>query len=319
MFIEMNPQTNHPGLESCLHYLPLTGCLRLAGPDRVTFLQRQTTNDVALLAPNHAVTTVLTSPSGRILDVLQLFEDGEMIGIVTLPGHAETTHAYLRRRIFFNDNVTLTNTSAETQILDLEGVKAGDWLLEQGIEPPPLDGVMTGTLATTSARVIGQPGLAGIGYRILSKTPLLERVTRVGIPALTSEEREILRVEAGLPAAGHELTEDYTPHEANLVAWISETKGCYTGQEVLARQVTYDKITRHMAGLRLDAPVQPGAKVFAEDKPIGTITSAVNSPRLGPIALAIIKRPYNEPGTQVAVENETGMANAIITALPFPK
>ena len=319
MFIEMNPQTNHSGLESCLHYLPPTGCLRLAGPDRVTFLQRQTTNDVTLLTPNRAVTTVLTSPSGRILDVLQLFEDGETIGIVTLPDHAETTYTRLRRRIFFNDNVTLANASAETHIFDLEGEKAGDWLLEQGVEPPPLDGVVTGTLADAPVRVIGQPGLAGIGYRVLSGAPLLELLVQAGIPALTSEEHDILRVEAGIPAAGYELTEDYTPHETSLDAWISETKGCYTGQEVLARQVTYDKITRHMAGLKLDVPVQPGAKVLAEDKPIGTITSAVNSPRLGPIALAILKRPHHEPGTQVAVENETGMTNATITALPFPK
>jgi len=302
-----------------MHYLPQTGCLHLTGSDRVGFLQRQTTNDVALLAPNRAVTTVLTSPAARILDVLQLFEDGETIGIVTLPGRTESTHTYLRRRIFFNDNVTLTNASAETYIFDLEGQKAGDWLREQGITPPLLDGVVAGTLADTPVRVIGQPGLAGIGFRVLSGAPLLDLVTHADIPPLSPEERNILRIEAGLPDADHELTEEYTPHETNLAAWINETKGCYTGQEVLARQVTYDKISRHMVGLKLDAPVQHGVSVLVEGKPVGVVTSAVLSPRFGPIALAILKRPFHETGTEVTVENETGTTNAVVTSLPFPK
>ncbi|GAB4579369.1 MAG: glycine cleavage T C-terminal barrel domain-containing protein [Anaerolineales bacterium] len=307
-------------LPPLVYYLPpASGLLHLTGPDRVAFLQRQTTNDVTRLAPACAVTTVLTSPTARILDVLQLFEDGETIGILPLPGHAETTFAYLRRRIFFNDHVTLSNASAEYTILNLEGKIAGDWLRAQGLEPPLLDRVTTGTLNGIPLRVIGHPGLAGIGYRMLARAgvPMLDLLTHSGLPALSPEDYEIFRVEAGLPAPGHELTEDYTPHETNLTAWISETKGCYTGQEILARQVTYDKITRHLVGLRLDVPALSGATVLAEGKSVGTITSAVVSPRLGPIALAILKRPYHEPGTSLTVEAETGNGAAIVTTLPF--
>jgi tRNA-modifying protein YgfZ len=305
--------------DTCFYHLPSVGCLRLTGPDRVAFLQRQTTNDVTTLAPHRTVTTVLTSPTARILDVLQLFDEGDAIGILPLPGRAETTYPYLRRRIFFNDNVTLTNASAAYTIFDLEGENAGDWLSAQGIEPPPLDGSVTGTLAGVSVRVLGQPGLAGIGYRILAGESLTGHLTRSGIPPLSLPDYDILRVEAGLPTVGRELTEDYTPHETNLDAWISETKGCYTGQEILARQVTYDKITRHMVGLKLEAPIQPGMNVRAEGKPAGIITSAVISPSLGPIALAILKRPHDEPGTSVTIGGETGAANAIVVPLPFPK
>lgn len=308
-------------LENCTYFLPLTGCLHLTGPDRVAFLQRQTTNDVTKLAPGRAITTVLTSATARILDVLQLYEDGETMGILPLPGRADSTFAYLRRRIFFNDHVTLTNASAEFTVVDLEGEKAGDWLREQGLEPPPLDGVITGTLANTPVRIIGQPGLAGIGYRILSGEgePLLDQFTRSGILRLSLDDYEILRIEAGLPAAGHELTEDFTPHETNLASWVNDTKGCYTGQEILARQVTYDKITRHLVGLKLDAPVQSGTNVLAEGKNAGTITSSVISPRLGPIALAILKRPAHEPGTPVTVDTGRGPINAIVSSLPFPQ
>lgn len=300
------------------YYLPpAAGLLRLSGPDRVTFLQRQTTNDVRSLGPTRTVTTVLTSPTARILDVLQLFEENDILHL--LPLHPETTYNYLRRRIFFNDQVTLTNATAETLILDLEGEPAANWLRAQGLEPPPLDGTLTGILAGIPVRVLGQPGLKGTGYRIIApvEAPLIAHLQTAGIPALSPEEHEIYRVEAGLPAPGRELTEDYTPHETNLAAWISETKGCYTGQEILARQVTYDKITRHMVGLQLDAPALPGANVLAEGKSAGSMTSFVVSPRVGPIALAILKRPYHEPGTPVVIEAESGPINAQVVSLPF--
>jgi folate-binding protein YgfZ len=301
-------------------YLPPSpGLLRLTGPDRITFLQRQTTNDVAALSPTRTVTTVLTSATARILDVLQLFTEDETLHLLPLPGHAVTTYAYLRRRIFFNDQVTLTDASAETLMLDLEGETAGEWLRAQGLEPPPRDGTITGTLAGHPVRVLGQPGLAGIGYRIIAPagTPLVEQLQTSGLPALSPEAYDIHRVEAGLPAPGRELTEDYTPHETNLRAWISDTKGCYTGQEILARQVTYDKITRHMVGLKLDAPTPAGASILADGKSAGTLTSAVHSPRFGPIALAIVKRPHHEPGTPLTIETSSGPVRATVVALPF--
>ncbi|HNB52212.1 MAG TPA: glycine cleavage T C-terminal barrel domain-containing protein [Anaerolineales bacterium] len=299
------------------HLPPAVGLLRLAGPDRISFLQRQTTNDVRPISTAHAVTTVLTSPTARILDVLQLFDENDILHILSL--HPETTYTYLRRRIFFNDQVTLTNATADALILDLEGEHAADWLRAQGFDPPPLEGTVTGTLVGSPVRMLGQPGLKGIGYRMIAPagTPLIAHLQTVGLSALSPEEYEICRVEAGLPAPGHELTEDYTPHETNLAAWISETKGCYTGQEILARQVTYDKITRHLAGLQLDAPVLPGANVLADGKSAGSLTSVVVSPRFGPIALAILKRPSHEPGTEVVIETESGPVNAKVVSFPF--
>ncbi|MCB9136430.1 MAG: hypothetical protein H6636_13460 [Anaerolineales bacterium] len=305
------------------YHLPSLAHLHLTGPDRFAFLQRQTTNDVTTLtrAAHAAVTTVLTSPTARILDVLQLYQEEETLHL--LPLHS-ATYPYLRRRIFSNDHITLTDASADTLIVDLEGTTAGQWLSDQGLEPPVLEATTPGTLAGHPVRALGQPGLIGVSYRIIAPAgaPLLEHLQNSGIPPLTPEAYEIHRIEAGLPAAGHELTEDYTPHETNLDTWVSTTKGCYTGQEILARQVTYDKITRHLVGLKLDVPAHSGATVLAEDKPAGTITSAVLSPDFGPIALAILKRPYHEPGTPVTVQTESGSASAPIparvTSLPFP-
>jgi folate-binding protein YgfZ len=135
---------------------------------------------------------------------------------------------------------------------------------------------------------------------------------------LQDQTYQILRVEAGIPAPRAELTEDYTPLETGLGWAVAEGKGCYTGQEVIARQLTYDKVTQHLVGLRLNRSAQPGKRVWAEGKPAGAVTSAVHSPRFGEIALAIIKRPHHQAGTLVhAGDTEAQSIPATVTSLPF--
>jgi glycine cleavage system aminomethyltransferase T len=104
------------------------------------------------------------------------------------------------------------------------------------------------------------------------------------------------------------------------LAWTcAENKGCYTGQEIIARQITYDKVTRTLVGLETDAPVTAGARVTAEGKNVGAVTSAAYSPsRQTHMALAVVRRPHNEPGQQVTVvasdRSEQGEAEATIKA-----
>ena len=99
------------------------------------------------------------------------------------------------------------------------------------------------------------------------------------------------------------------------MAWAcAENKGCYTGQEIIARQITYDKVTRTLVGLRSAALLAPGAAVAAEGREVGRVTSAAFSPQLqAPVALAIVKRPYNAVGTTVVVNG----VEATVAALPF--
>ncbi len=131
---------------------------------------------------------------------------------------------------------------------------------------------------------------------------------------LSPDSRHILRVEAGLPAAGAELSEEYTPLEAGMEHAVSGDKGCYPGQEVLARQVTYDKVTQRLVGLKLSEPVTPGKRLLAEGKPAGVVTSAAVSPRFGAIALGVVKRPHHEVGTRLEVETEW---SAVVAGLPL--
>lgn len=300
------------------------GCLRISGPDTVIFLQRQSTNDVRRLAPGRSVLTVLTSSTGRILDVLRLLQAGESLFALTLPGYAEQTARFLKSRIFFMDKVSLEDESPAWYQCDLEGEPAGTVLGGLGVEPPGPDEVWSGEATGLPAgplTAIGQAGIAGSGWRLLvpaAAGPALEAaLVAAGAQRLDDATYTRLRIEAGHPAAGAELTEAHTPLEVGLGAAVSENKGCYTGQEVIARQLTYDKVTQHLAGLRLGAPAAVGDPVTAEGRTVGKVTSYVVSPMYGPIALAVLKRPYHTPGQVVVVGPPETPHPATVCALPF--
>jgi folate-binding protein YgfZ len=219
------------------------------------------------------------------------------------------------------DRVTVENTSAEYVQIDLAGPRAGEKLSLLGLPAVPQPGeVLPGKVDGTSLHVIGHLPGGGPGYRLILPTGALQPVQHVleasGVFRQTHEEYETWRVEAGLPGK-NELSEEYTPLEVGLQAAISDRKGCYTGQEVIARQLTYDKVTRHLVGLRLEAPAPVGSLALAEGKPAGVITSSVRSPAFGPIALAVLRRPYNQSGTQVVVRPEGNEIKGMVTTLPF--
>ena len=102
------------------------------------------------------------------------------------------------------------------------------------------------------------------------------------------------------------MSEAYTPLEVGLQAAISDSKGCYTGQEIIARQITYDKVTQQLRILRMEKPLEPGAQVRVEGKKAGVLTSAAESPQFGPVGLAVLKRPHHEIGTLVELETVDG-------------
>jgi tRNA-modifying protein YgfZ len=301
---------------------PEAGFLRMSGQDRIAFLQRQTTNDLAKLAPGRSILTVLTTPAARIQDVLRLIEENNAIEAIPLPGFAGETASYLKSRIFFMDKVVLEDASAEFFQVDLEGSQARDKLSRLGFtDAPVLDEVITTEIQGTPVRLIGQAGLSGLGFRLLApagaSSQLESTLLEAGVERLAPQHYEIFRIEAGRPAARAELSGEYTPLEAGLESAISDGKGCYTGQEVIARQLTYDKVTQRLAGLRLASPVEVGDRIWADGRAVGRITSFAHSPTFGPIALGIIKRPHYEPGTRLEVGSEGSKTTATAASLPF--
>ncbi len=281
------------------------GYIRVTGEDRHDWLDRQSTNNMRALTPTRAVRTVLTSPTGRILDVLTVLDEGEALGLVPLPGYVNRTLHYLRGRIFFMDKVKVTDATSEVGLCLCEGPQVEMVAGPLGVERlPALDEVLQVEMEGAPVRAVGTSGVGGDACLLVvpreHMAAVEERLQGAGILPIDEATYEVLRVEAGIPGPGRELTTAYTPLEVGLEDLIAEGK-CYPGQEVIARQITYDKVVRRLVKLRLDAAVEPGAEVVANGKPVGVVTSAAVSPRKGPLALAVLRRPYFEKGTRVAV------------------
>jgi folate-binding protein YgfZ len=143
----------------------------------------------------------------------------------------------------------------------------------------------------------------------------------MGLKPFGTEAREMLRMEAGLPKAGPDLNEEIVPPEANLEGKaFSLSKGCYPGQEVVARMDTYGSVRRRLVGLTLKEPVVPpkGAKLFSDDRDVGWISSAVRSPSAGGvIAFGFPLRDFSKPGTVLTVDIDGRRYDATVHALPF--
>jgi len=148
---------------------------------------------------------------------------------------------------------------------------------------------------------------------------LTESLVSSGAAQISEREFQVLRVEAGYPGPGSELSQDYSPYEAGLSGAVSGAKGCYTGQEILARQTTYDKITQSLRGLRLSEPASTGSRLWTGDeRPAGVLTSFALSPALGSIGLAVIRRPHDQEGTVLQVgEEPTSRVVGEVVHLPF--
>jgi folate-binding protein YgfZ len=150
---------------------------------------------------------------------------------------------------------------------------------------------------------------------------LMEAGATYGIKAVGGHAREALRIEAGLPKAGSDLNEEIVPPEANLGGKaFSLNKGCYPGQEVVARMDTYGNVRRHLVGLVMNGSSIPprNAKIFSGDRGVGWVSSAAHSPHLKtPIALAFPLRDFSAPGTNLTVEVDGARHNVTVQALPF--
>jgi folate-binding protein YgfZ len=152
---------------------------------------------------------------------------------------------------------------------------------------------------------------AGVSLKIIAEG------VHLGLRAAGAETEEILRIEAGLPASGHELSDRFNPLEAELRHAISFTKGCYTGQEVVARLNTYDKVQRALRGLALTGGLvpPPGSRVLDAGKEVGRVTSAVHSPARGaPLVLAYLEIEHGEPGTRLGIEVESQATATMVEA-----
>ncbi len=288
------------------------GKLLIGGPDGAEYLQGQLTNDVEALAPGEGQYAALLDRKGHMQADMRVMRLGaEEIWVDT---EAEALPAARRHLEMYSigRDVTVTDVGGERAILSLIGPRSPEvagtaTLPEHACEEIAVGGV--GCVAAGTREGIDLIVAAAEAERL--RGHLLE----AGAVAVSAAAAEILRIEAGVPRFGAEMGTGTMPAEAGIVEdTVSFTKGCYIGQETVARLHYKGKPNRHLRGLRLSAPAEPGAALRLGEKEVGRLGGTAVSPALGPIGLAILRREA-EPGAELAV-GEDGVTARVVD-LPF--
>lgn len=304
----------------------LPGRVVVRGKDHRDLLHRISTNEINALKAGDGCLTAFLDPRGRIIDLVQALADEDSVLLITSAGNGRRIHDWIDSFIF-REEVTLEESSNH-ELFGIFGPGAGP-ILERLTGLSRLEDLKTAwhreaLLNQSKLRIVRTFSLAGSGFLILapqgSAAALWESLVGAGAVPAGDQAVERLRVEAGVPGLGHELSEDFNPWEAGLDQAISLTKGCYTGQEVVARLNTYKKVQRRLAGLAIDGQEIPGvgSRVFQALRPTGQVTSSAPSPRDGkPIALALLTLPHPPLGARVEVDSGGTRLTARTRALPF--
>jgi folate-binding protein YgfZ len=305
--------------------------LRVTGPDRVRFLHNLTTNDIQRLAVGRGCEAFVTTPHGKTLAWVTILRAEDHLLLRTDPGGLDLLLPHFQKYGAL-DEVTWEDVSGATFELHLAGPLAEDLLRRAG-GAPPAQADLTHAATPLAGRPVflvreaptGRSGLTLIGERDHAEALmnlLNERGRPLGLVELDSPTFEALRIEAGTPINGREVTPENLPQEVGRDARaISFTKGCYLGQETVARLDALGHVNKILKGLRIEGPTvpPPGTALELEGKPVGTITSSAFSPGWGgPIALGYLRVAQARAATALAVALRDARPGAVVADLPMP-
>ncbi|MBI4325213.1 MAG: aminomethyl transferase family protein [Chloroflexi bacterium] len=332
------PLAEHAALRNTAGMMDLSfrGRLCLTGSDRQKFLNGQVTNNVKNLAAGEGCYAALVSAKGKMQSDLNIYCLADELLLDFEPGLTDAVTQRLEKYIIADD-VQVVNVAPHYGLWSVQGPKADEVVLRLhlGLELPAKRMSLVSRRDDTLGEVylMRHPRLGAQGFDLFVPntalasfaTELVAAVQAVGGLACGWQALEIARIEAGLPRFGADMDETNLPSEAGLdERAVSYTKGCYIGQEVIARLRTYGQVARALRGLRLadhlpELPVK-GDKLFKDGKEAGFITSSLASPALQcNIALGYVRREANQIGTELSVRTAQGESPAKIVPLPFQK
>jgi tRNA-modifying protein YgfZ len=291
------------------------GKLALVGAEAKPFLQGQVTNDVESLVAGEGCYAAFLTPKGKMLGDLRILDTGDELLLDTERIALQELFNMIRRFSIGYD-AQLMKRTLEQGLVSLIGPDAG------GVAGAPE------LPATEHAHVPVQIGphaaraiRTDVGIDLLCDatvtTELVGALEVAGAIPVSEAVAECVRVERGRPRYGIDLDENVIPQEAGLNARaVSFTKGCYVGQETVARLHYRGKPNRHLRGLRLSVPGRTGDQIEFEGRPVGRLGSVARSPELGSLGLALIRREA-PPGSSVTVGERS--APAEVVELPFAR
>lgn len=307
-----------------------SGRLQAAGADALDLLNRLSTNRVDNLQPGQGAPTILTTDRGRILDLLLVVNAGPYTLLLAGPGSPPAIIAWLDKYTIMED-LTLADITANTAQFTLAGPHAADRLAAAGLADrqqldtiPPCN-ALTAQIAGQETLLIHHPlgdlpAWDLIIWDNAAAPAIRQQLIAAGFAPIAQDAWDALQIRHGIPRYGRELTDAYNPLEAGLIGAIDFAKGCYIGQEVIARLDTYQKVQKRLTLLRLPptpnsgqnaaanaepatlAPIPVGAELTAADHKVGQITAIATQPDTGELlALAYIRAAQALPGGQLTL------------------
>jgi len=328
-----DPLSEHHAVRSDVGIIDLSheGKLEALGDERTNFLHSMCTNEVKSLKPGDGAPAAFLDNKGKPLALCRIYLLDQSALISLDPGPTEKLCQYLNKYGFLSD-VEFKDVSEDYALISLQGPRSCELL--EAVTGSPLAQLkqyqtrrweMAGQKAIIAR--ISRAGEDGydIFFPAIEASRLWGALTQAGaafnLKPVGWEALNILRVEAGLPLYGVDIDETHILSEmAGAERLISYDKGCYTGQEVIARVHFRGEVARKLVGLDIEGQIapRPGDRIFKDDRDVGHITSAVLSPSLGrPVALAYVHRSANELGTEVSIAISGQSARARVVDLPF--
>ena len=286
------------------------GRLRLEGKDRFEFVNRMSTNDTLGMAAGECRPTIFVNANVRILFRVLCINRADQLLLLAGPGQGAALLNMLRRNLFFGDAAHVHDLGAGTAQFGLHGPAADEIIaqIDSGLAREPrtqsaeveLDGISL-TLARRKA-IVGAHWIVLAPYSVAGAAHrhLLRLGAELGLLPAGSLTFNTLRIRSGQPA-GLELSSDYIPLEVGLWDEISFAKGCYTGQEIIARMESRGRLAKTLVKLELDAFVAAPAPIYAGKGSVGRLTSSAMAPAGDIFALAVVKTNSAMPGTELQV------------------
>ena len=289
------------------------GKLALTGDDAKAFLQGQVSNDVEALSPGSGCYAAFLTPKGKMLGDIRILDAGDEILLDTERVSLQELFNMVRR-FSVGYAVELHKRTLQRGLLSLLGPETENVLAVDGLGPAEdahapvsVDGMVARAIRTD------------VGLDLLcdaeDTAALTSALTERGAEIVSETVADCVRVEHGRPRYGIDLDDTVIPQEADLNdRAVSFTKGCYVGQETVARLFYRGKPNRQLRGLKLSAAAPTGAEISLGDRVVGRLGSVAESPALGSIALALVRREA-PPGSEVVVGAD--QVDAVVVELPF--
>lgn len=295
------------------------GLIQISGDDRLRFLHNQSTNDIQSRQPGESCETVFVNSTARTLDLATVYILAEMIWVVVSPNRRQSLLEWLDRYIFPMDQVKLKDLTRNYAIFSIIGPKSHELIAQLGaadLQDQPLAHHQVRELNGVAVRIARGNGLSDNGYTLIIPAPEAKQFWRMlmdlDVVPLGDRVWQHLRILHGRPAPDAELTEDYNPLEAGLWQTISFEKGCYIGQETIARLNTYKGVKQYLWGLRLHGSATPGTPITLNGDKVGILTSYTDLEQ-SPFGLGYIRVKAGGEGLTVQVGDTT----AEVVEVPF--